>query len=304
MSQKDVKKFVFCSLDEYKTMEKETGAEYIIDAADISEAITNSESTEPSNPSVSEEEPSYIWQPYILKEFQVQNVAEPASFAYKGDTPDDLYRSRPLIFNGTLKTNQLKLLNGTIDYNSMILEKVNVPDSSYSWVKNEYLVLRVPLDKSKVPFFNKPDGPRFYIWLSSYYSSYSSSAYYNYSVGNNSSSRYNQKTFYDRNEIYQSDDPGWCICSDDQENLYLQSSRVDIQKIKDMQEGPEKESAIEDQKRKLFQFLQDQNNIFYFGGIQTFEFNSIYQIGPGEEFNWQSPPDGFKIRFRKLMRTQ
>ena len=71
-----------------------------------------------------------------------------------------------------------------------------------------------------------------------------------------------------------------------------------------MQEGPEKESAIEDQKRKLVQFLQDQNNTFYFAPIQTLEINKVYQVGPGQTFNWENPQDGFKVRFRKLMRTQ
>lgn len=49
MSEKDVKKIAFCSLDEYKTIQKEEGTEYIIDAADISEAITNSDAIDPGH---------------------------------------------------------------------------------------------------------------------------------------------------------------------------------------------------------------------------------------------------------------
>lgn len=53
MSEKMLKKIAFCSLDEYKTIQKEEGTEYIIDAADISEAITNSDAIDPGHSSES-----------------------------------------------------------------------------------------------------------------------------------------------------------------------------------------------------------------------------------------------------------
>ena len=77
MSQKDVKKIVFCFLDEYKTMEKETGAEYIIDAADISEAINNSESMETDThasaavPVDPNQYPDHIWMPEFYINYKI-----------------------------------------------------------------------------------------------------------------------------------------------------------------------------------------------------------------------------------------
>lgn len=133
MSQKDVKKIVFCSLDEYKTMEKETGAEYIIDATDISEAIHNSEGVEAEHPngnsaSDPNQKPDFIWAPIYYKEFPI-----------RGSKNEDKYS---IIFNGVMtywdkfgEDKSITLKDDLIDYDNLVIEKVWSGNSNYSFFK-------------------------------------------------------------------------------------------------------------------------------------------------------------------------
>lgn len=83
MSEKDVKKIAFCSLDEYKTIQKEEGTEYIIDAADISEAITNSDAIDPGHTAESHTPKEEVYKyPAFVKRFLVSKESDEEGASY------------------------------------------------------------------------------------------------------------------------------------------------------------------------------------------------------------------------------
>lgn len=83
MSEKDVKKIAFCSLDEYKTIQKEEGTEYIIDAADISEAITNSDAIDPGHTAENHPPKEEVYKfPVFVRRFFVQKESDEEGASY------------------------------------------------------------------------------------------------------------------------------------------------------------------------------------------------------------------------------
>ena len=69
-----------------------------------------------------------------------------------------------------------------------------------------------------------------------------------------------------------------------------------------MQDGPEKEAAKKERKKKLIEKLKNQNNLFYFCGVDYFQFSNIQEPPDENTFNWFDIGD-LKVRFKKLHRS-
>lgn len=314
MSQDKVNKIVFCSLDEYKTLNKEENTGYIIDAKDVSEAITNSDAIESGGHSSEghsvdlNQEPDFIWLPHLYKKFDLQNVKEPASLEYETNNPSKLGYAKPVIFQGTLKNKQVQLLDNVINYDA--LTEVNIGNVSIDKFNNLSL-LRIPLNKEKLPFFFRGDTQeKVFPVLSTLSESTSSSEFPTpfvyYSVGESYSSLFsiNIQDYYSGNPIYNFTDKTseWSFYLDEERNYYIQSSFIETKEIKEMQDGPEKEAAKKERKTQLIEKLKNQNNLFYFCGVDYFQFSNIQEPPYENTFNWFNIGD-LKIRFKKLHRS-
>lgn len=314
MSQDKINKIVFCSLDEYKTLNKEENTGYIIDAKDVSEAITNSDTIESGGHSSEghsvdpNQEPDFIWLPHFYKKFDLQNVKEPASLEYETNDLSKLGYAKPVIFQGTLKNKQIQLLDNVINYDA--LTEVNIGNISIDKFNN-LSVLRIPLNKENLPFFFKGNTQeKIFPVLSTLSESTSSSEFpipfVYYSVGESSSFYFsaNDRHYYLGNPIYNFTDKTseWSFYLDEERNYYIQSSFVETKEIKEMQDGPEKEAAKKERKTKLIEKLKNQNNLFYFCGVDYFQFSNIQEPPDENTFNWFNIGD-LKIRFKKLHRS-
>lgn len=314
MSQDKVNKIVFCSLDEYKTLNKEENTGYIIDAKDVSEAITNSDTIESGGHSSEghsvdpNQEPDFIWLPHLYKKFDLQNVKEPASLEYETSNPARINYAKPAYFQGTLKNKQIQLLDNIINYDA--LTEVNIGNVSIDEFNN-LSVLRIPLNKEKLPFFFKNNTQeKVFPILSSLSESTSSSEFPTpfvyYYIGESSSlaASFTAQEYYENNPIYKSTDKTseWSFYVDEEKNYYIQSYFIETKEIKEMQDGPEKEAAKKERKTKLIEKLKNQNNLFYFCGVDYFQLSIIQETSDAEDFNWFNPGD-LKIRFKKLHRS-
>lgn len=314
MSQDKVNKIVFCSLDEYKTLSKEENTGYIIDAKDVSEAITNSDTIESgghvstAHPVDPNQEPDFIWLPHLYKKFDLQNVKEPASLEYETNNPSRIGYATPAHFQGTLKNKQIQLLDNVINYDT--LTEVNIGNISIDKFNN-LSVLRIPLNKENLPFFFKGNTQeKIFPVLSTLSESTSSSEFpipfVYYSVGESSSFSFspNDRDYYFSNPIYNSTDKisEWSFYLDEERNCYIQSSFIETKEIKEMQDGPEKEAAKKERKTQLIEKLKNQNNLFYFCGVDYFQFSNIQEPPDAENFNWFNIGD-LKVRFKKLHRS-
>lgn len=153
MSQKDVKKIVFCFLDEYKTMEKETGAEYIIDAADISEAINNSESMETDThasaavPVDPNQYPDHIWMPEFYINYKIENLSEDISIEYVSNLFTKEIKIAP-----NLGQKELILDNSFFDFDNIRYNPIHIPTPVGQDPILSYHNLIIPIKENKLPY--------------------------------------------------------------------------------------------------------------------------------------------------------
>lgn len=152
MSQKDVKKIVFCSLDEYKRMGKEAGAEYIIDAADISEAITNSDSMETdshtSAPSIdSNREPDHIYMPEFYINYKIENFSEEIYIEYISNLFTKEIKITP-----NVDQKELILDNSFFDFDNIRYNPIHIPTSVGQDPVLSYHNLVIPIKEDKQPY--------------------------------------------------------------------------------------------------------------------------------------------------------
>lgn len=139
MSQKEVKKIVFCSLEEYKVMEKEVNSEYIIDAADLTEAISN-----PAEPQV---EHDFIKLPEFYIEYKIENLPEEVHFEYVSNM-----FSQELKFPSGLNNKEFILDNSYFDFDNVRYNSVHIPTPVSIEPKLSGHNLVIPIKEGKLPF--------------------------------------------------------------------------------------------------------------------------------------------------------
>lgn len=143
MSQKDVKKIVFCSLNKYKAMEKETGSEYIIDAADITEAITNSTEA-PANNS---QESDFIKFPEFYIKYKIENLPEEIYVEYISN----LF-SKEVKITPNIGEKELVLDNSFFDFDNIRYNSIHVLVPIGQDPVLSYHNLIIPIKENKLPY--------------------------------------------------------------------------------------------------------------------------------------------------------
>lgn len=153
MSQKDVKKIVFCSLDEYKATAKEENTEYIIDAKDISEAITNSESmdsdthTSAAAPVDPNQEPDHIWMPEFYINYKIENLPEDISVEYVSNLFTKETKITP-----NARQKELILDNSFFDFDNIRYNPIHIPTPIGQDPILSYHNLIIPIKENKLPY--------------------------------------------------------------------------------------------------------------------------------------------------------
>lgn len=153
MSKKDVKKIVFCSLDEYKATAKEENTEYIIDAKDISEAITNSESmdsdthTSADAPVDPNQEPDHIWMPEFYINYKIENLPEDISIEYLSN----LFEKK-VNLGANLNQKEFILDNNYFDFDNIRYNSIHISAPVGMEPRLSYHNLIIPIKEGKLPY--------------------------------------------------------------------------------------------------------------------------------------------------------